>query len=102
MIGLFFTENYSFEAEPEENQTSFSHSTYGMITADVIHLDDLIFAYSVAVVFSNDSSSDSCAVLLVNSFGYLLTITRFINQYAASDVFMSFKLFLLGQVKFSI
>ena len=60
----------------------FSHSTYGAITADIIQLNSTVFAYSAAVVFSNDSSSDSCAVLFVNNFGNFTGTTKFIDRYA--------------------
>ena len=76
---LCFTESYYFNTE--DNQTVITHPAYGTITADVIHLNNSVFAYSVAVVFSNDSSSYSCAVLFINSFGYLIATTKFVNRY---------------------
>ena len=74
----FVTEDYFIENE--ENQTFFSHSTYGAITADIIHLYTTAFTYSAAVVFSNDSSSDSCAVLFANNIGYLIATTKFVDR----------------------
>ena len=76
---MFYIEDYFIETE--ENQTVFSHSTYGEVTADIIHLHNTVFAYSAAVVFSNDSSSDFCAVLFTNNFGYLVATTKFIDRY---------------------
>ena len=81
-----FTETYYFDIANEDNQTVISHPTYGIITAHVVHLNNSIFAYSVAVVFSNDSLSDSCAVLFINSFGYLIATTKFVNRYVAMFV----------------
>ena len=78
-----FIENYNdFETEGEDNQTVISHPTYGNITADIVHLNNTIFAYSVAVVFSDDSLSDSCAVLFINSLGCLIATTKFTDRYA--------------------
>ena len=79
-VYIISIENYFNETE--ENQTFFSHSTYGAITADIIQLYDTVFVYSAAVVFSNDSSSDSCAVLFTNNFGNLTGTTTFIDRYA--------------------
>ena len=77
---MFYIEDYFIETE--ENQTVFSHSTYGEVTADIIHLNNTVFAYSAAVIFSNDSLSDSCAVLFADSSGYLVATTKFIDRYA--------------------
>ena len=79
MIIVFHAENY---IESDRSQTSFSHSTYGEITADIINLNNTVFAYSAAVVFSNDSSSNSCAVLFADSSGYLIATSKFINRYS--------------------
>ena len=76
-MNCLHTENY---IKSDRNQTLFSHSTYGEITADIIHLNNSVFAYSAAVIFSNDSSSDSCAVLFADSNGYLIATSKFINR----------------------
>ena len=60
---------------------SFSHPTYGAITADIFLFFNTTLAYSVAVVFSNDSSSDSCAVLFTDNYGDLIATTKFVNRY---------------------
>ena len=79
-INLFWIESYFLDAEYEEDQTSFSHPTYGTITANIIYLNDTVFAYSAAVIFSNDTSSDSCTVLFADSSEYLIATTSFINR----------------------
>ena len=83
---MFIENYYDFEIESEDNQTVISHPTYGTITADVIQLDNTTFAYSVAVVFSKDSSSDSCAVLFINSIGCLTATTKFTDRYAGMKI----------------
>ena len=77
---IFCIENYYFEVENEEIQTSFPHPTYGTITANIIHLNNTVFAYSVGVIVNNDSLSDSCAVLLTDNFGDLIATTKFLRR----------------------
>ena len=55
-----------------------------MVTADIINLDNTVFTYSAAVVFSNESSSNSCAVLFTTNYGYLLATTTFIMRYVCN------------------
>ena len=75
---FIYIETYT---ERDKNQTSFSHSTYGEIAAAIIHLNNTVFAYSAAVVFSNDSSSTSCAVLFADGSGHLTATSKFTNRY---------------------
>ena len=58
-----------------------SHPIYGEVTANIVTLNNTLFAYSTAVLFSNDSSSNHCAVLFVNNMGNVTAVTRFINRY---------------------
>ena len=58
----------------------FQDAVYGEITADIIYLNNTMFVYSIAVVFSNESISNYCAVLLVNNMGKLIATTKFINR----------------------
>ena len=78
VIGHLFTENYYFESE--EDPVFFSHPTYGAITANIVHLNSTVFTYSIAVVFNDDNSSSTCAVLFVDSLGNLIATTKFINM----------------------
>ena len=87
---LFNVESYIFGIQNKTNQTFFSHPTNDEIAADIFHLNNVVFAYSVAVVFSNDSS-DSCAVLLANNLGNLIATTKFVNRYV-NFLLMLFKL----------
>jgi len=66
--------------ESEENPITFSHSSYGEITADIMFLNETIYIYGGAVVFSDESSSHSCAVLLLGDGGELAATTKFINR----------------------
>ena len=80
-----FLENYFVETDFEEDelerfQKSFSYSTYGTIIADIIHLNNTVFVYSATVVFSNDSSSDSCVVMFTDNLGYLTATTKIVNR----------------------
>ena len=74
----FFIENYFVEIEWDT--VSLTHLRYGNVTANIITFDNTIFAYSTAVLFSNDSSSDHCAVLFVNNMGVVTATSRFINR----------------------
>jgi len=79
-VHLFLIENYILEIQLD--LVSLTHPTYGEVIANVAILDDTVFAYSTAVVFSNDSSSDYCVVLFVNNMASVTAISRFINRYA--------------------
>ena len=59
---------------------------YGEVTADVVMFGETIFAYSTAVIFSNDSSSDKCAVMFLNNVSSLVATTKFINRYVIIPV----------------
>ena len=74
-----FIENYFVEVDM--GSILVSHPTYGEVTANVAILSDTVFAYSSAVVFSNDSSSHYCAVLFTNHMGNITAVTRFNNRY---------------------
>ena len=78
MIFLTVTEGYFLESE--EDPISFLHSSYGVVTADVKFLNETIYIYGGAVVFSDESSSHSCAVLFLGDSGELATTTKFINR----------------------
>lgn len=82
----FCIESYHFDNE--SNQTVFSHPMYGEITANIIELNNTVFAYSVTVVFSNASSSNSCAVLFTDHYRYLIATTKFIDRYVCSFAHM--------------
>ena len=60
---------------------SFSHSTYGEITANIVTFNDNIYVYSTAVMFSNDSTASNCAVLFVTNDGKLIATSKFINRF---------------------
>ena len=79
---MFFVENYFAEADIDP--LLLPHPTYGEVTANIVTLDNTTFAYSTAVLFSNDSSSNCCAVLFVNNMGNVTAVTRFINWYVLS------------------
>ena len=74
----YFTETYYIENE--EDSVKFPHSNYGTVTADIVYLNSTLFTYSIAVLFNNDSSSSSCAVLFVDNKGNLKATTKFINK----------------------
>jgi len=63
--------------EPEDDPITFSHQSYGEITANVMFLNDTIYIYSGSVMFSNESSSRSCATLFLSDGVELATITNF-------------------------
>jgi len=71
----------SYFVEVDMDSIFVSHPTFGEVTANVAILNDTVFAYSSAVVFSNDSSSDHCAVLFTNNMGNITAVTRFSNRY---------------------
>ena len=78
-MNFLHTENYFVKSESD--LVFFMDTTYGKITADIVHLNKTIFAYSIAPVFNNSSTSDSCTLLLVNNLGKLIAITKFMNRY---------------------
>ena len=59
---------------------SFTDPNYGTITANIVHLDNVVFTYSIAVLFSNDNTSSTCAVLFVDVMGNLIATTKFISR----------------------
>ena len=61
---------------------------YGEIRADIVHLNKTVFVYSIAPVFNNSSTSDSCAVLLINNLGKLMATTNFINRYMCNAIYI--------------
>ena len=73
-----FTEYYYLESE--EDPVMFFHPTYGNISSNVVYLNYTLFTYSVAVLFNNDSSSSSCAILFVDIQGNLQGTTKFVNR----------------------
>ena len=73
-----FTETYY--VENEEDPVIFSHPNYGTIAANIVYLNNTLFTYTIAVMFSNDSSSSSCAILFVDINGNLLATTKFLNR----------------------
>ena len=79
-ITVAFIEIYYFESE--EGSVLFFHPNYGEITANIVHLNSTVFAYSIAVVFNNDSYSSACAVLFVDRMRNLIATTKFINRYS--------------------
>ena len=88
-----FLENYFVETDFEEAefkrfQKSFSYFAYGTIIADITHLNNAIFIYSATVVFSNDSSSDSCVVMFTDNLGYLTATTKIVNRYVGTLVYI--------------
>ena len=66
--------------ESEVDLITFSHSMYGEVTASIATFGT-IFTYSTIVSFSNESSSDCCAVLFLNNVSSLVATTKFINRY---------------------
>ena len=81
---IIFAENHYFESE--EEPVLFTDPIYGTITANIVHLNNTVFVYSIAVVFDNDNSSSTCAVLFVDSMGNLKTTTKFIKRYVNTTV----------------
>ena len=59
---------------------SFTDPKYGIIFANIVHLNNMVFTYSIAVLFSNDSTSSTCAVLFVDVMGNVIAITKFISR----------------------
>ena len=78
LIKIIFIEHHYFESE--EDPVLFFHPTYGEITANIVHLNSTVFAYSIAVVFNNDNSSSTCAVLFVDRMGNLIATTKFVKM----------------------
>ena len=58
----------------------FTDLNYGTIIANIVHLNNTVFTYSIAVLFSNDSTSSACAVLFVDVMGNLIATTKFISR----------------------
>lgn len=75
----YFTENYFVEIGLDP--VSLVHSAYREVTVYIFTLDNTIFAYSTALMFSNDSTSDNCAVLFVDNMGKVTATSRFISRY---------------------
>ena len=46
----------------------------------IAYLNSTVFSYGIAGVFSDEASSNSCAILFVDHTGNLIATTKFINR----------------------
>ena len=75
---MIFTENYPLEVE--NNSIILPHPLYGSVMTRITYLNSTIFSYGIAGAFSDETSSNSCAILFTDNSGKLIATTKFINR----------------------